>query len=343
MRNRAAGGLAVILSTIVVAVVQAAPKDDVVTLRNGDRITCEVTALRRGLLEASTDDLGTIQIEWDKIASITTTRVFQVETVLGARHYGPLGPSDSGHVAVLTTTGTIRLDLVDVVRLAQIEEGFWRRIDGSLSAGGSYTKSSGVGQFSFSSEFQVRQPASEWRAGFDATKTVQQSQPDSGRYSGQFTYTRLLRNRWGLPSFGLVESNRDLGYDLRSTAGGGIGRNLVQTNRTLLQVAGGLSVNREEPVDAPSVTNVEALATVRYSFFTYDFPKTEVLLQGKLFPSLSNTGRVRVGIDSKVRRAIITNDLYIAINVFDEYDNRPPTGGAQSNDVGMTFSVGWRF
>jgi hypothetical protein len=335
--------LVFVLSSGAVAIVEAVPRNDIVTLRNGDRITCEVRTLRRGLLEARTDDLGTIQIEWDKIASITTIGVFQVETVLGARHYGALGLSDIGYVAVLTSTGAVRLDMTDVVRLAHIDEGLWRRLDGSVSAGGSYTKSSGVGQFSLSGDVQVRQPAFEWRAAFDGTRTVQKSEPDSGRYSGQFTYTRLLRNRWGLPVFGLVESNRDLGYSLRSTVGGGIGRNVVQTNRTLLQVAGGLSVNREVPVDAGSVTNVDGLTTVRYSFFTYDFPKTEVLLQGKLFPSLSNLGRVRMSADSKLTRAIVTNDLYLAVTMFDEYDSRPPTGTAKSNDVGLTFSLGWKF
>jgi len=45
-------------------------KTDVVTLANGDRITGEVKRLDRGRLEFSTDDAGTLYLEWDKLASV---------------------------------------------------------------------------------------------------------------------------------------------------------------------------------------------------------------------------------------------------------------------------------
>ena len=41
-----------------------------VTLLNGDRLTGEILNLNRGRLELKTDDAGTINIEWDKIASV---------------------------------------------------------------------------------------------------------------------------------------------------------------------------------------------------------------------------------------------------------------------------------
>ena len=46
----------------------ARPKSDVVTLRNGDRVTCEIKSLYAGLLECSTDAMGTLKIESDEIA-----------------------------------------------------------------------------------------------------------------------------------------------------------------------------------------------------------------------------------------------------------------------------------
>ena len=324
------------------AVADAVPKTDVVVLNNGDRITCEVKGLQRGLLTVATDNLGTVQIKWDRVASVETMRVFEAETVSGTRYYGALAPADAGQVAVVGATGQVRLDLISVVRLAPIEQGFWRRLDGSLSAGGSYTKSSGVGQVSTNSQFQAKRPVFEWRVDLESTTTVRESEPTSGRYTGQLTYTRLLKNRWVVPGFGQVESNPDLGYELRSTGGLGVGRNLIQTNRTLFQAAGGMSANREVPTGGESVTNIEALATMSYAFFTYDYPKTEVTLNTSAFSSLSDTGRVRVKITGSVARALLTNDFYTSISLFDDYDNRPPTAGAKSNDIGVTFSVGWK-
>src|SRR5204863_6561740 len=43
----------------------AGPKTDVVTLYNGNTLTCEIKLLQTGRLSASTDDLGTVNIEWD--------------------------------------------------------------------------------------------------------------------------------------------------------------------------------------------------------------------------------------------------------------------------------------
>src|SRR3982750_3261284 len=73
-----------------------AQKTDSVSIRNGDRITGEVKSLSRGLLKYSTDDLGTVYIEWDKVDRISTTRVLEVHLLSGRKFYGPLGHGPVG-------------------------------------------------------------------------------------------------------------------------------------------------------------------------------------------------------------------------------------------------------
>ena len=81
----------------------AAPKTDVVVLVNGNTFTCEIKLLQYGRLQASTDDLGTVNIEWDKVASVTAARIFRVETHAGVRLLGRLATSHPGeHRAVGT-------------------------------------------------------------------------------------------------------------------------------------------------------------------------------------------------------------------------------------------------
>ena len=66
-------------------------KTDVVTLRNGDRITGEIKRLERGRLEFSTDDAGTLYLEWDKVISVvSTTRQVEVMTRDGRLFLGTL-------------------------------------------------------------------------------------------------------------------------------------------------------------------------------------------------------------------------------------------------------------
>jgi hypothetical protein len=80
-------GLFLLLS----AGVAEAQKADTVWIRNGDRITGEVKSLTRALLKYSTDDLGTIYIEWDKIDRISTRTTLEIQLSSGLKYYGPLG------------------------------------------------------------------------------------------------------------------------------------------------------------------------------------------------------------------------------------------------------------
>src|SRR5690606_8136846 len=61
----------------------AAPKTDVIVLVNGDRLTGEVKGLERGKLSFKTDATGTIQVEWDKVASLQSGQYLQVELTSG--------------------------------------------------------------------------------------------------------------------------------------------------------------------------------------------------------------------------------------------------------------------
>ena len=77
------------------ATLYAQPKTDVVTFANGDRITGEVKQLDRGRLEFSTDDAGTLYLEWDKLVSVVATRIVEVVTSDGRRFLGSLGTAGS--------------------------------------------------------------------------------------------------------------------------------------------------------------------------------------------------------------------------------------------------------
>ena len=94
MHNGTGGWRFILPAALVIVVVLNTPasaqKTDIVTLANGDRITGEVSSLSRGQLEYKTDDTGTLYIEWDKIATVTSTGQFEVGTSDGRRFVGSL-------------------------------------------------------------------------------------------------------------------------------------------------------------------------------------------------------------------------------------------------------------
>ena len=249
---------------------------DVVVLRNGDRMHGEIKGMQYGRLQFSTTTMSTVYVEWDKVAGLVSPSFFEFELMDGSRYYGSLEPADAGALGVAFEGQVTALDVARVVRIRLIKSSFWDRLDGSISLGASYTKSSGIGQGSVNVSVGTRRPAFELRTDFSTTVTVQPDQPDQSRTMGSVSYRKMMRNRWFVPGTGRLERNTDLGLDLRSSVGGGIGRNVVQTNRSVLGAAAGLVLNRENPVDGDSTTNVEAFFGTTYEFFTYDTPKTNI-------------------------------------------------------------------
>jgi hypothetical protein len=319
-----------------------AAKTDLVQLRNGDRFTCEVKSLDRGRLRVATDDAGTIDIEWDKVVRITAAGTFEVETSDGRRYVSALASPTDGRLSVAGPGGTTTHDFMAIVRITPIRQSFFHRIDGSLDLGFSFVKSSGVTQFTVNTEATYRQPAFELEVTLSSYFTHQKSGEDSDRSSARLGYARLLSRRWEIGGLALIERNPDLGFDVRTTGAGLFGRRIVQTNRATFTVAGGVAVSREQPLTGGATTNVDGVALVDGSFFTYDTPKTDVSYTFLAFPGLSQPGRIRLEPSITARRELF-HDFTLAVSAYDSYDNRPPTAGVSRNDVGVTLSVGWTF
>jgi Protein of unknown function, DUF481 len=333
--------VAIALALSVWATTHAQGRTDVVTLANGDRITGEIVRLERGRLEFKTDDAGTLYLEWDKLSSLVSTRLVEVLTTDGRRFLGSLGPAAVRSITVVTSA--VSLQMSEVTLITPIGTSFWRQLDGSIDAGFSYTKSSGVAQLNVNSDTVYRKVAS--RARLTASLTQTKKDDDSGRDDRAFvemSYLRYPWQRWFILTAGRFETNESLGLTLRSQIGASAGPRLVNSNRAQLVLGAGLAVNNEQGVDVETTQNVEALFTFQTAFYTYDRPKTNVDVSFQYYPSLSNTGRQRVQLDAGAKREFL-KDLFVALNFYNTYDNRPPNPAADTNDVGIVLSIGWTY
>jgi len=231
----------------------------------------------------------------------------------------------------------------DVVEITPIGTGFWKKLDGSLDAGFSYTKSSDIAQLNFNSSTVYRRPAFEARLTASATLTQSgEDQHRDDRGSLQASYQRYRGQRMIVGAALGFETNESLGLALRSQLAVAVGQRLVNTNRSQFVYAVGLSGNDEQAVDSAHTQNLEALFTSRYSYYRYDSPKTNLDFSFQYYPSLSDWGRQRIQLDSAVKREM-WKDVYFSVNVFDTFDSRPPTPGAAKNDVGVVLSFGWTY
>ena len=60
------------------------------------------------------------------------------------------------------------------------------------------------------------------------------------------------------------------------------------------------------------------------------------------YPSLSDRGRHRAQLDTSIKQELL-KDLFVALTLYNSYDNRPPNATADRNDVGVVASVGWTY
>jgi hypothetical protein len=339
-RSYALAGIALVLAPLPV---RAAVKTDVVVLRNGNTLTGEVDEVDRGRLTFKTDDMGTLEIEWDKVTSVTASATFEVNDLSGGQYVGVLQPGlCPGEVNVVTATGPRTLELPQVVEVYRLGATLWQRLDGSINVGTSYTSSNSLFELDVTSRVVWTQAGHKVSFDGNSTLTTQPNAQETRRNQLALGYERRFPNRWVAYAQGQLEQNRELGFDLRGAVLAGGGRYLVQDRHQALLTGLGLSVNREKPVDGETTTNEEAALGLRYDRFAYDFPKVDVSLSLTGFQGLNDWGRQRLELDLRLQREIV-RDFTVSFRVYESYDSRPATEGAPHNDYGLSFGLGWTF
>lgn len=346
-RPRAVARASVIaLCASCVAPAGAAPKTDVVTLVNGDRLTGEVKALEHNRLRFSTDHLGTVYVEWDKIVRLESNQYLLLERSDGARYYGQLlRGADASHLLVRRNE-TAQPEVVDratIVRAEPIEGGrLVDRLDGYVSAGFDTTKANERRSLDFAGGLSSRTRAHEWTLDASANLTDDDTEATSERYElqGEWRQFRATRDFWlGFTGF---ERNTELDLNLRSLVGAGYGRYFVQTNAAEWVGGVGLAYTRENYAGGTVIDSVEAVLTTSFSVFRHDFPETDIGGTLSLLPSLTESGRHRAEADLRARYEFV-DDLYFELKVYGSYDSEPPLDDSEQSDYGVVTSLGYSF
>ena len=226
----------------------AGGKVDVIVLPNGTRVVGAIKSLHNGRLEFSTDDMGTLQIEWSKVVQITAPGFFEVEDLGGALYFGSLRPARAERgLEVSSDRGANSLQIARVGRIELVKSGFWRRFRGSIDLGASYTSASQLFQLQGDGTSITGRRSS--RRGPRPTPSSRTSR--TWKTPGELLaigYARLFADRQRLYTQATLEQNRELGFDLRSTVLGGCGYMLARDARNELVGGGGIAVNRENAV-----------------------------------------------------------------------------------------------
>jgi hypothetical protein len=324
----------------------AAPKTDVVVLINGDRMTGEAKELERGILTFSTEFMGTISIQWEKIAQLKSGQLFEVELMDGTRLYGrPTSLGDQRTLILESKDGSeIKVVPVDrTVRITALDQGRLRdRVNSYVNVGWSAAAANDVSQYSLGVGATYRDPVRSWEIGYSALRSESRDRPSSESQSLQVEQRRFMRDRWFWSGAGSLESNDELGLDLRVLLGGGFGRHLIQSSQQELWTLAGLAVTREDFADGTSQDSLEGILAVSYDLFRFDDPEVDVSADLRVFPSFTVSGRVRTSAGVTLSYEIV-KDLTYQLSFTHASDSEPQSAGAATSDWSVVASLGYEF
>ena len=225
----------------------AREKADVLTMRNGDRLTGRIVVMQFGKLSLETDYLGTATIEWLDIARAESPQQFIVEDLRGRYFSGSLIASDvDRRIVVRGDKGiTTTLGLDEIERVYADETIFWNRLSGSLSVGYDYAKSTEISTVSGNFDTTYRAPEFRWSVSADVNSTKDPDRGTIDRHSLGFNYQWLLRQQHFISGLTLLERNEETGIDARLQLGAGYGKYFRQTSKSELSGMLGLGLTQE--------------------------------------------------------------------------------------------------
>ena len=351
MPSTASRALSVIVLMVVLPATLHAQSTDVVVVANGDRITGDVGRLERGHLAFRTASAGpghqrfagTISIVWTEVVSLTSAQNLDVELVSGERFAGSISSPSPGQLVVETASGPTRpIDIEEFVWITPIEAGFRGRTTGSIDFGLNFTNTEAARTYTLSADalHRSRAHAYETQVHFNSWLSARDDAERLTRNDVAVDVRRRLPQRWFALAKFEAQQDEPLELDVRLLAGGGVGRMLVRSNRTLLSVQGGLDYDGEQYDAVDSFDHsVEVFGGVDWDWFAIG-AGTQAAVAATTFISLERQ-RARLELDGTLRRDVFWS-MYWALNVLERFDSDPP-GDRPRSDFGVSFTLGWAF
>ncbi len=310
---------------------------DVVVLTSGNRMTGRIRELSRGELTFVIEGARPIDINARNIAQLASTRTFDIELGSGERLTGTISATLPGKLAVRGAGGLRTVEMKDVIRITWIGASIRERTSASLALGFDFLSAGDAVDWTFDGEVEHRTRYYLTEASLDSLVRKQNHETTQRRTDFEIATRRFLPDRWFVLGRFEARDDQELGLDSRLLAGGAVGATLVQSNRTVLALYGGLDYMLEDYSGIRGTDgSVEALGALEWDWFEIG-ADTELDTRATVYRSFDRS-RARVEFDGSLRRNIFRN-FFWSLNLFESYDSDPPPGFEHS-DFGLTLAVG---
>ena len=190
--------------------------------------------------------METVTVHWAEVVTLVSRRFFEVELSSGVIYFGALATGPSGQLTIVAVDGTTR-------QLALAESSGSRR--SAAPSGGGWTGASIWDsasrrpnletRWTLNSAATYRSPRYRLKWSLSSQLTVREDAERLSRHTLTLSANRLVGTHWFTFGMSQLQQNEELSLELRALGGGGLGRDLSQTNTRQLSGFTGIVATRE--------------------------------------------------------------------------------------------------
>jgi hypothetical protein len=329
----------------LLSVIARCQQKDSIFLRNGQVLIGDIKNVKYGKITIDDVDLKLISVKLYKVKTIKSNNRLKITTDDKDVYIGTLTSDNrDGWTIIIASTGEkTALKITSISTIIFLEKEFFKRLDGNIGAGFSFTKSSGIGQVNLNTTISYVAKNFENQLKASTIGSI-----DSSKYSrdnenieiySQYDFT----SSW-LAS-GLLAYQRNLELSLarrfQEMIGGG-NKLLVRSNLEFLVISG-ITFNQEKSTEnVKSGLLLEVPIMARFNYFNFQHPNIQISTSQTLFFGLTQKGRVRFNGSTDFSWELV-RDFSFTLNFYNNFDSRPPVTAPSKTDFGVVMGLSYKF
>ncbi len=322
-------------------------KKDTLFLYNGELLIGELKQIVRGRVTFDSDVLSLVSIKTIKIRTAhTTIATLRIQTTEKKILYGKILPSVSRDTIYIDDgTSKTKMALNQINSTVALRRNFFAQLDGNVSAGLSYSRSSNIGQFNLSGTVKHTSRLLITELDVNGLGSI-----DSGKFSRdqeteQLTTYHYINNSDWIVDAGLShQTNKELSlaHRFQELLGGG---NKFLAGETMEAYAlTGIAINQEESIggQTPKGVETEIPLVLNLDYFKFSRPNLQITMNNAAYISLSTAGRYRYDGTINISWELFS-DFYYTTNLYGNYDSKPLEPASGKIDYGIVVGISYKF
>lgn len=325
-------------SSLAVVSAQAA----IVTLKNGDQVSGELKQLSGDVLTFQSSVFGEVKIPWKEVAKLDAAKPVRVELKDGTTVKGKVAVDDDAVTidqGELGQSQPLPREQIAAFNPPIIDQSV--QYSGHLNLAGAFNRgNSDEDQLNFNGEFVARTPEDRYTVSGEVNEAKSAGTKTTSNRRLLMQYDNFLDQKNYVFARARAESDEMADLNLRTSLGGGYGRQFLENDITKFSGEIGLNYVNED-YDVSPDRSFPTLS-VGYKYDRKFFDKklvffNNVTLDANLDDTEDLLARGRIGF-----RVPLTHNLNVSTQLNVDYDNQP-ADGAKKTDTALVFSVGYGF